>query len=93
MEYDFADQSLLSDLFKGRWVALPYIYNALKTLRDVHRPIWREERVKNIHYILSPKPFEEEETDKAMPETHRWWWQVNSERLRMEKKVGIHDGF
>jgi len=40
--YEFADQSLLSDAFKGRWVALPYIYNALKTLRwkDVHAPIW-----------------------------------------------------
>ncbi|KAJ5825756.1 hypothetical protein N7474_002894 [Penicillium riverlandense] len=60
-EYDFADQSLLGDIFYGRWVALPYIYNALKTLRwrGVHDAIWRDENVKNIHYILSPKPWDE----------------------------------
>src|SRR5258708_802977 len=59
--YDFADQSLLGDVFNGRWVALPYIYNALKTLRweNVHAQIWRNESVKNIHYILSPKPWDE----------------------------------
>jgi hypothetical protein len=56
--YDFADQSLLADAFKGRWVTLPYIYNALKTLRwkGVHDAIWRDEEVKNVHCILSPKP-------------------------------------
>ena len=50
---DFADQSLLSDLFRGRWVALPYVYNALKTLRweGVHAQIWRDENVKNIARI------------------------------------------
>lgn len=92
--YEFADQSLLSDLFLGRWVGLPYIYNALKTLRweAVHRPIWRDEEVKNIHYILSPKPWDEkpgEETD----ETHKLWRAANSERLAEEQEVGISDGF
>lgn len=92
--YEFADQSLLSDLFLGRWVGLPYIYNALKTLRweGVHWPIWRDEEVKNIHYILSPKPWDEkpgEETD----ETHNWWRAANSERLAEEQEAGISDGF
>jgi hypothetical protein len=32
-EYEFSDQSLLGDIFNGRWVGIPYIYNALKTLR------------------------------------------------------------
>ncbi|KAI5299234.1 bud emergence protein 1 [Ascosphaera pollenicola] len=31
--YDFADQSLLADCFPGRWVSLPYVYNAMKTMR------------------------------------------------------------
>ncbi|RDW76383.1 glycosyltransferase family 8 protein [Aspergillus mulundensis] len=59
--YDFADQSLLGDLFRDRWVALPYVYNALKTLRweGVHDVIWEDGEVKNVHYILSPKPWEE----------------------------------
>ncbi|KAI4962282.1 hypothetical protein J4E86_001314 [Alternaria arbusti] len=93
-DYDFADQSLLGDLFNGRWVTLPYTYNALKTLRnkDVHDVIWRDENVKNIHYILSPKPWEEED-GKSTWETHQWWWDVNNERRKEEKSRGIDDGF
>ena len=74
----FADQDVLSELFKGRWKPLPYIYNALKTLRVVHSSLWRDEDVKCIHYILADKPW------KARPkpngsggeyeEVHRWWW-------------------
>lgn len=92
--YEFADQSLLSDLFGGRWVALPYIYNALKTLRweGVHSPIWRDQEVKNIHYILSPKPWDEKPGEESN-ETHKWWWTVNFERLAAEREAGIDDGF
>ena len=92
--YDFADQSLLSDLFKDRWVPLPYTYNALKTLRwkNVHAPMWRDDRVKNIHYILSPKPWDE---DPGSPsdETHTWWWQLNKERREAEQGRGVDDDF
>ncbi|KAL8655007.1 MAG: hypothetical protein Q9210_001169 [Variospora velana] len=92
--YDFADQSLLSDLFQGRWVALPYIYNALKTLawENVHDAIWRDEEVKNIHYILSPKPWDENPGEERYA-THKWWWIYNRERQADEKKFDIEDGF
>ena len=92
--YEFADQSLLSDLFEGRWVTLPYIYNALKTIawEGVHKPIWRDDKVKNIHYILSPKPWDEKEGEETY-ETHKWWTSVNKERVAEEKKEGIEDGF
>jgi len=92
--YEFADQSLLSDLFYNRWVPLPYIYNALKTLRrkGVHDAIWRDENVKNIHYILGPKPWEEKLGEES-EESHRWWIEVNMKRLEEEKKHGIDDGF
>ncbi|KAL1958519.1 hypothetical protein VTO42DRAFT_4383 [Malbranchea cinnamomea] len=92
--YDFADQSLLADLFPGRWVSLPYVYNALKTLRwkGVHDAIWRDEEVKNVHYILSPKPWDEKR-DEGNDESHQWWWKINDERLEKEKKDGINDGF
>ena len=65
MKYDFPDQDLLSDLFRGRWVGLPYVYNALKTLRrdGVHDAIWRDDRVKCVHYIMTPKPWDEEDVD------------------------------
>ena len=92
--YEFADQSLLGDRFHGRWVGLPYVYNALKTLRweGVHHQIWRDGNVKNIHYILSPKPWDET-LETATNETHRWWLEVNEERLQSEKSRGISDGF
>lgn len=88
--YDFSDQSLLSDIFHGRWVPLSYRYNALKTLRWCHKEIWRDEDVKNIHYILAPKPWEERESED---ETHKWWWDVNDQRLAKEKEAGIVDGW
>ena len=92
INFDFADQSLLSDLFPGRWVALPYKYNALKFMREIHKPIWRDDGVKNLHYLLSPKPWNEEQ-GKESQETHKWWWVINRERLDREKERGIEDGF
>ncbi|KAF5852010.1 hypothetical protein GGP41_000779 [Bipolaris sorokiniana] len=94
MSYDFADQSLLGDLFNGRWVALPYTYNALKTMRSkgVHDAIWKDEEVKNVHYILSPKPWDEA-PGKCSVEIHEWWWPINDERRAAEKSKGIDDGF
>ena len=92
LNFDFADQSLLSDLFGERWVALPYTYNALKTLRQIHQALWRDNEVKNIHYILTPNPWEEEE-GKETQETFKWWWKVNRDRLNLERSQGIIDGF
>ncbi|KAG5981507.1 hypothetical protein E4U54_006637 [Claviceps lovelessii] len=95
--YTFPDQDLLADLYAGRWVALPYVYNALKTMRreGVHAPIWRDESVKNVHFILSPKPWDE--VDEAGvwaggDETHRWWVDANARRIKDERELGLLDG-
>jgi lipopolysaccharide biosynthesis glycosyltransferase len=99
IDMDFADQSLLSDLFRGCWVPLPYTYNALKTLRwqGVHAEIWRDDKVKNVHYILAPKPWDEMDADGndiSEDPTHAWWVSANQERLALEKEKGIKkDGF
>lgn len=95
---DFADQSVLSGLFRGRWVALPYIYNALKTLRwkGVHDEIWRDGEVKNIHYILAPKPWNEVGEGGKWTGTegsHLWWFDMDTERKRKEQVEGIDDEF
>jgi lipopolysaccharide biosynthesis glycosyltransferase len=96
---EFADQSLLSDLYRGQWVPLPYIYNALKTLRwkGVHDAIWRDDKVKNMHYILSPKPWDEMDkqgNSTSKDETHRWWVDYNKKRLAAEKEAGVEaDGY
>ncbi|EOD44223.1 Glycosyl transferase family 8 [Neofusicoccum parvum] len=95
--YEFADQSLLSDVFGGRWVAIPYIYNALKTMRwkGVHDAIWRDDEVKNVHYILGPKPWQETKDMRIkrnfQTESNEWWWEINDERVREEKASGLDD--
>ena len=75
-------------------MALPYIYNALKPMRrsDVHGAIWRDDQVKNLHYLLTPKPWDEKPGEES-EETHVWWWEVNQERLAREKGEGVEDGF
>lgn len=105
-KYDFPDQELLSDVFEGQWVPLPYVYNALKTLRlpDVHGPIWRDAEVRALHYIFAKKPWHEEVGQQPDPRTretlfqeldepNRWWWAANWERQRMERERGIVDAF
>lgn len=49
--YRFPDQDALAAIFAGKWLPLPYVYNALKTLRTVHKPLWNDDAVKNIHYM------------------------------------------
>ena len=92
-QYSFPDQELLSAVFRERWAPLPYVYNALKTLRweGVHRPIWRDGGVKVVHYILSPKPWSEDPAQPVADETHRWWREVNEARLAEEERRGIGD--
>ncbi|KAH8703996.1 glycosyl transferase family protein [Talaromyces proteolyticus] len=101
-KHDFPDQGLLSEIFKGRWVPLPYVYNALKTLRwrGVHDAIWRDDEAKIVHYIFAKKPWssrtleekdvkdEWETSDKLL---HEWWWKVDDERRVVEKERGITD--
>jgi hypothetical protein len=95
---EFADQGLLSELFKGRWVPLPYTYNALKTLRwkGVHDAIWRDGEVKNVHYILTPNPWDEidgEGKSVSKDESHEWWAAMNRDRKAEDKSKGFEDGF
>jgi len=86
---DFADQALLGDVFSGRWVPLPYVYNGLKTLRwpNVHNAIWRNDRVKNIHYDLTLKPWEINQP--LNDELVKRWQTINDERLQDERQNGI----
>jgi hypothetical protein len=73
-------------------VALPYVYNAFKTLRwkGVHDAIWRDDEVKNVHYIMSPKPWETRHMhhDEDLV-VHGWFRTANDERLAAEKEAGI----
>ncbi|WWC58394.1 uncharacterized protein I303_100934 [Kwoniella dejecticola CBS 10117] len=53
----FADQDVITEVFKGKWKVLPWWVNALKTQRAVHQDMWRDEEVRLIHYILD-KPWD-----------------------------------
>ena len=58
----------------------------------VHHQIWRDDEVKNVHYILSPKPWDEKPSE-TKDEAHRWWQKISEERVSDEKARGIDDGF
>ncbi|KAL9082132.1 MAG: hypothetical protein Q9159_006697 [Coniocarpon cinnabarinum] len=90
--YIFPDQDLLADVYRGRWVPLPYVYNALKPMRrkGVHENIWRDDVVKNVHFILGPKPWNE--LPKDADAANKWWHDANAERLSEEQRLGVYDG-
>ncbi|PKY53309.1 nucleotide-diphospho-sugar transferase [Rhizophagus irregularis] len=88
----FPDQDVLNECFKGKWVPLSYTYNALKTLRTCHPSIWEDKAVRNVHYIMSDKPWKKEIVDfeqeyDDVKKTgdqeaislfilNSWWWKV-----------------
>ncbi|BGP15059.1 hypothetical protein JCM10213_002797 [Rhodosporidiobolus nylandii] len=72
--YGFPDQDLLADFFQGKFLPLSYRYNALKTLRYCHPEMWRDEDVKNVHYILKKPWYYRLPESDADAETHSWWW-------------------
>ncbi|EPQ60695.1 nucleotide-diphospho-sugar transferase [Gloeophyllum trabeum ATCC 11539] len=88
--FSFPDQDLLSEFFKGRWKPLPWCYNALKTLRIIHKPLWRDEEIRCLHYILHDKPWHRrigaEGADEQYEDMHKWWWDMFDEVARDMQK-------
>lgn len=74
--FRFPDQDFLAAFFHNRFLPLPWFYNALKKLRAVHPDMWRDEEVRNVHYIIN-KPWEGRlaQNDPDF-HTHEWWWQA-----------------
>jgi len=94
-KYTFPDQDLLADIFRKQWYALPYVYNALKPMRrqGVHDKVWRDEKVKIIHYILSPKPWDQEEDLDKDDILIKWWRDAIVDRQNEYRVQGINDGY
>ena len=59
----------------------------------MHDSIWDDRKVKNIHYILKTKPWQESREERAAgmlrDPLHELWWVVDAERGRLEKRNGI----
>ncbi len=100
--YQFPDQDFLAHYFCGRWLPLSWKYNALKTMENWHRNIWRDDEVMGLHYIVD-KPWQRRVASDGVGghlgrdgKTHGWWWDV-WEDWRLERKetsqlVGILEG-
>ncbi|KAI0025792.1 nucleotide-diphospho-sugar transferase [Xylariomycetidae sp. FL0641] len=79
--FQFPDQDFLAHYFGGRWRALGWRFNALKTMRYWHADLWRDDRdVVCLHYIVD-KPWTRRIGADGVAgyrgrdgATHRWWW-------------------
>lgn len=80
-EYQFPDQDLLADVFNKQWLSISYIYNAFKTFQICHPDLWDLNKIKNIHYILSPKPWNVKRGLHDDP-SFELWWDANDSRLK-----------
>ena len=80
VEYKLPDQDFLTDFFRGRWLSLPWQFNALKTMRYWHPLLWSDDDVVALHYIVDKPWAARIGTDGQAGykgkdgETHRWWW-------------------
>lgn len=98
--YKFPDQDFLAAFFLHNWVSLPWKYNALKTMKQWHTNIWRDDEVCGLHYIVD-KPWNRRIASDGIGghlgrdgETHTWWWRVWKDwrGSRGGKLVEIMDG-
>lgn len=79
--YIFPDQDLLADVFYKNWLSISYVYNCLKTFKSCHPQLWDLSKIKNLHFILSPKPWDVDRSYKDDSGTFELWWKANEERL------------
>ena len=80
--YIFPDQDFLADFFCHKRITVPWKYNALKTMENWHRNVWRDEEVHGLHYIVD-KPWNRRVASDGIGghlgrdgKTHSWWWRV-----------------
>ena len=76
----FAEQDFLNDYFRDRWVPLPYVYNALKTLSVQHPDLWHLPDVRNIHFIIDKPWARRPGSDDPYLDLTRLWWEVVDEQ-------------
>jgi lipopolysaccharide biosynthesis glycosyltransferase len=90
-KYDFPDQDFIASQFKNRIKFLGYEYNATKHMRDCHKALWRDEGVRNCHFIFKEKPWVIPESGGTNEFNHQFrvvhgWWRDEWRRLEAEMK-------
>ena len=80
--FQFPDQDFMARFFLNKWMTVSWKYNALKTMKQWHPNIWRDDEVRGLHYIVD-KPWERRVASDGVGghlgrdgETHAWWWDV-----------------
>ena len=91
--FGFTDQDLLAAYFEGRWKVLPWCYNALKTLREVHKSLWRDDEVRCLHYILHDKPWDTPRGTAGEYEVQNVWWWDRYDKLGEDMRVSHPEGW
>ncbi|RDW89476.1 hypothetical protein BP6252_01508 [Coleophoma cylindrospora] len=93
----FPDQDFLAEFFKARWRSVGWQYNALKTWRYWHTEMWRDDEVRNVHYIVD-KPWSERVGNDGVAgyrgrdgATHRWWWKEFERWEGQRRAEGHHE--
>ncbi|KAF7307029.1 Glycosyltransferase family 8 protein [Mycena indigotica] len=87
--FTFPDQDLLTAFFSGKWTALPWYYNALKTLRVIHEPMWDDDAARIVHYILADKPWKSRTSQSQEYEVvNSWWW---TQYDRLSRRLALED--
>ncbi|KAI9049703.1 hypothetical protein LZ554_005857 [Drepanopeziza brunnea f. sp. 'monogermtubi'] len=96
-DFMFPDQDFLAEFFRGKWKAVGYQYNALKTMRYWHPEMWRDEEVRNLHYIVD-KPWTKRVGSDGVAgylghdgTTHQWWWDEFARWEQERKGMGEQD--
>lgn len=94
--YPFVDQDFIGNYFEGRIKFLGYEYNAVKPMRECHKGLWRDEGVRNVHYVLKDKPWSIPEGSETLEEqfqvVHSWWWdewRIIETEIRGEREWGL----
>lgn len=88
--FTFADQDLLAHFFEGRWTSINWFYNALKSLKLQHEPMWADAEVRCLHYIFAEKPWDIKPGEAGdFESTHKWWWEAYA---LLEKDLSAEDG-
>lgn len=90
----FPDQDFLNLAFAGRWKALSWRVNALKTWRYWHPNVWRDDEVAVLHYIVD-KPWAARVGADGRAGylgkdgvTHGWWWDCYEKWVEKRKEAG-----
>lgn len=96
--FQFPDQDFLAHFFRGRWHAVGWQYNALKTMRYWHAGLWRADAdVVCLHYVVD-KPWARRVGPDGVAGyrgrdgvTHRWWWDAYERWEADRLQQGAHE--